>query len=210
MNQHNNLDRTKQRITSLIWYSQIRRTPSGNTTVTQFKSSVVSVPDQETKVCSEPDTYFHVVTGVSEVGEGAEGRQHSLCNSHQALWYDSGLTVVATKATFLLFFFSVSVSFSFLSFFFFSFFTLAPNAQKKRESNLSSSQKQVPKVCLPLLIPPLLSLPPLSCLSLSAAESSFKSLFFMYVSTVRRWSVSVSFLAGSVSSPPEDCSFTVT
>ena len=108
------------------------------------------------------------------------------------------------------FFFSFFLFLFLFFFFFFPFFTLAPNAQKKRESNLSSSQKQVPKVCLPLLIPPLLSLPPLSCLSLSAAESSFKSLFFMYVSTVRRWSVSVSFLAGSVSSPPEDCSFTVT
>ena len=116
------------------------------------------------------------------------------------------------------FFFTFFYFFFFL-FFFFLFHISTKCSEKERvkarlipvsvHSALKRPQKQVPKVCLRLLIPPLLSLPPLSCLSLSAAESNFKSLFFMYVSTVRRWSVSVSFLAGSVSLPTKDCSFPI-
>lgn len=145
---------------------------------------------------------------MSEVGERAEGREHSLCDSHLALWYDADWRREQQKWSFSFLFWLL------VSFFFFSFFLLfhtsilrsgiiksnpcspGRSSQFTVRSELKGRRSKI------LKMPPFLhsspAISPSSLLSISVScESNFKSLFFMQVLTVRRWSVSVSYLAGS-------------
>lgn len=123
---------------------------------------------KESNIWSEHATYFHIVSGVREVGEGAEGREHSLGNSHQAVWYGNRCNKNR----------KVSLFFWILLYFFFFYMPTSPSANRKSDSSspglssqLQSTQcKQATENCLLFVIACLLSLPPLSCLSLSAAS----------------------------------------
>lgn len=124
----------------------------------------------------ETSTYFHNVAGVSEVGEGAEGGEHRLCGSHQTLWHSTDKGATSLKVLFTRLPFSLFLKCDFHR-------TLSGSGvMESKSSQLQSTCNCKPaefssQSRLLLFIPPLLSLPPLPCLSLSAAARTSNRCF---------------------------------
>lgn len=205
INRHRNNHYKSQRSTFTI---RMIRYLSAFVTI-QFSSNVPQLLCRIQTTDGRHDTHFHIVARVSEAGEGAEGREHGLCNCHQAPWIDNRFADSSKVDLFFCFFSSFFVLLLFL-------FTWPPYpqltesqtaARRAPSSQLQSSQKRPPLFSIHALI----SLPPVACLSLSAvsltSNLSFSCCFWPLKEVERK---SATFSAGYSHLCPNDCSFTIT